>query len=67
MIHIIYLSMHNQQSKRRPLKNITITSQWKIQTRILIRKLVQNHLMFLLKIKMLRIFKKVQIYKKEKI
>lgn len=67
MIHIIYLSMHNQQSKRRPLKNIMITSQWKIQTRILIRKLVQNHLMFLLKIKMLRIFKKVQIYKKEKI
>ena len=59
--------MHNQQSKRRPLKNIMITSQWKIQTRILIRKLVQNHLMFLLKIKMLRIFKKVQIYKKEKI
>ena len=58
--------MHNQQSKRRPLKNIMITSQWKIQTRILIRKLVQNHLMFLLKIKMLRIFKKVQIYKKEK-
>lgn len=67
MIHKIYLSMHNQQSKKRPLKNITITSQWKIQIRILIRKLVQNHLMFLLKIKMLKIFKKVQIYKKEKI
>jgi hypothetical protein len=59
--------MHNQQLKKRLLKNITITSQWKIQTRILIRKLVQSHLMFLLIIKMLKIFKKVQIYKKEKI
>lgn len=59
--------MLNQQSKKRLLKNIMKINQLKIQIRILIKKKVQNLLMYKIKIKMLTIFKKVQIYKREKI